>query len=112
MKQLEIISKRIATTAKEVLNGREVIYQYDTTELSNPPTAVSFSTFGSDGKTLSGSYSQGGGFAINGNGITQVQDLGIIQGVFATMIMIVNGSTSEVNNEVGDNEILTDEKVE
>lgn len=99
MKQLEIISKRIATMAKEKVDGREIIYNYDTTDTSQIPQAVSFSMFGSDGKTLSGSYSQGGGFVLNGNGITSLEDLSIVQTAFATMLMIISGEMQEVNNE-------------
>lgn len=106
MKQLEIVSKRIATMAKEQVEGREIFYNYDTTELSNIPQAVSFSMFGSDGKTLSGSYSQGGGFVLNGNGITDIQDLNIVQTAFATMLAIINSEIQEVNNEEGEEESL------
>lgn len=89
MKHLEITNRRVATTAREVLNDREIFYQYETDNATSTPIFVSFSSQWQDGKMLSGSYSQGGGFTLNGNGITQVEDLAIVNKVLATILEII-----------------------
>lgn len=100
MKQLEITNRRTFTTLREKVDGKEVYYQYDKNDGETAPASVNFSTQGKDDKILSGSYSQGGGFVLNGNRITQAEDLEIIQKVFATILMIIGGEIEEVNNEV------------
>lgn len=95
MKNLEIISKREVFTAKENVNGRAVFYQYETDNNNQTPVAVNFSTQGQDGKMLNGSYSQGGGFVLNGQGITEPSDLQIVQKAFATILEIAKPKTSE-----------------
>lgn len=89
-KKLEVVGTRVAKTLKQIINGREVFYQYETTDQNPNPTAVNFSTQGQDGKALGGSYSANGGFNLNGNNITQVEDLEIIQTAFATILEIIN----------------------
>lgn len=88
MKNLEIINKREAFTAKENVNGRDIFYQYETDNNNQTPVSVNFSTQGQDGKMLNGSYSQGGGFVLNGQGITEPSDLLIVQKAFATILEI------------------------
>lgn len=100
MKQLEIISKRIATMAKEVIDGKEIVYNYDTTSDNTAPNYVSFSTFGSDEKTINGSYSKDGEFILNGDNITSVEDLKVVQAIFNTELLITTGKIKEVDNEV------------
>lgn len=95
MTNLEIINKREAFTAKENVNGRDIFYQYETDNNTPTPVAVNFSTQGQDGKMLSGSYSQGGGIALNGQGITEPQDLQIVQKAFSTILEIVKPKTLE-----------------
>lgn len=95
MTNLEIINKRIATTAKENVNGRDIFYQYETDNNTPTPVAVNFSTQGQDGKMLNGSYTQGGGFVLNGQGITEPNDLQIVQKAFATILEIVKPKTLE-----------------
>lgn len=89
-KKLVVVGTRVAKTLKETINGRDVFYQYETTDQNPNPTAVNFSTQGQDGKALGGSYSANGGFNLNGNNITQVEDLEIIQTAFATILEIIN----------------------
>lgn len=89
MEHLEIINKRVAMTVKEVLNDREIFYQYETDNITPTPISVSFSLQGQDGKMLSGSYSQGGVFTLNGNSINQVEDLAIVNKALATILEII-----------------------
>lgn len=98
MKHLEIINKREAFTAKENVNGRDIFYQYETDNNTPTPIAVNFSTQGQDGKMLNGSYTQGGGFVLNGQGITEPQDLQIVEKAFATILEIVKPKTEEKIN--------------
>lgn len=89
-KNLEVVGTRTAKTLKQIINGREVFYQYETTDQNPNPTAVNFSTQGQDGKALGGSYSANGGFNLNGTNITQVEDLEIVKTAFATILEIIN----------------------
>lgn len=89
-KKLEKVNERVSVTLKENINGREVFYQYETSNQNPNPVAVNFSTQGQDGKALGGSYSSNGGFNLNGNNITQVEDLEIIKTAFATILEIIN----------------------
>lgn len=89
-KNLEVVSTRTAKTLKQIINGREVFYQYETADQNPNPTAVNFSTQGQDGKALGGSYSANGGININGNNITQTEDLEIVKIAFETILEIIN----------------------
>lgn len=91
MRNLEITNRRLATTAREVVGNREFYYQYETDNSTAVPLQVNFSTQGQDGKVLSGSYTQGGGLVLNGNGITDAEDMNIVNTAVATMMAIVKG---------------------
>lgn len=102
MTNLEIVNKREAFTAKENVNGRDIFYHYETDNNTPTPIAVNFSTQGEGGKILSGSYSQGGGIALNGQGITDPSDLQIVEKVFETILKIVKQKTEEIQEPQAD----------
>lgn len=89
MKNLEIINKKETFTVKENVNGIDIFYHYETDNNNTTPVAVNFSTQGQDGKMLNGSYTQGGGFVLNGQGITEPSDLQIVEKAFVTILEIV-----------------------
>lgn len=90
MKKLTKINERVATTLMEEVDGRQIYYQFETNKETPTPEVVSFSTRGQNETTLSGSYSQNGGFNLNGQGVNNVNDLQIVNEAFATILEIIN----------------------
>ena len=70
---METVSKQITETKKEVINKREIFYQYAFEE-GKPESlkSVNFSTTDAQGKQISGSYSNGQ-FNINGQANTDAE---------------------------------------
>lgn len=95
MKNLEIINKKETFTVKENVNGIDIFYHYETDNNNTTPVVVNFSTQGKE-KMLNGSYTQGGGFVLNGQGITEPTDLQIVEKAFTTILEIVKPKTEEI----------------
>lgn len=87
--ELETVSTRVAKTLKEVVNDREIFYQYETDDNTPNPLNVNFSTQGENGNGIGGTYSANGGISINGSGIMQEEDLAIVNIAFKTILKII-----------------------
>ncbi|MDY3363834.1 hypothetical protein PG623_07460 [Riemerella anatipestifer] len=102
-KNLQKVNERVATTLMETMGEIIIYYQYETNNNNKTPQMVNFSTQLKDGKTLSGTYSKGGGLSLNGQGVTGVEDLNVVNTAFATILEIINGF--EVKKEVSEEEV-------
>lgn len=102
MKQLKQLSKRVNITLLEEFEGKQITYNYDTTEVVPTPTLVVFSVQGADGVAITGSYSPVGGFQLNGQGIAQAEDLKVVQTAFITMQAIINNTVEVVTSSQDD----------
>ncbi|AFR36542.1 hypothetical protein [Riemerella anatipestifer] len=90
-KNLQKVNERVATTLMETMGETQVYYQYETDNNNKTPQMVNFSTQLKDGKTLSGSYSKGGGLSLNGTGVNSVEDLQVVNSALDTILEIING---------------------
>ncbi|MDR7846605.1 hypothetical protein RIU21_07470 [Riemerella anatipestifer] len=102
-KNLQKVNKRVATTLMETMGETQVYYQYETDNNNKTPQMVNFSTQLKDGNNLSGSYSKGGGFSLNGQGVKSVEDLQVVNTAFATILEIINGFEVEKKEAEDDN---------
>ncbi|MFX1792999.1 hypothetical protein JZ905_09350 [Riemerella anatipestifer] len=90
-KNLKKVNERVVTTLMETMGETQVYYQYETDNNNKTPQMVNFSTQLKDGKTLSGSYSKGGGLSLNGTGVNSVEDLQVVNSALDTILEIING---------------------
>ncbi|MRM82976.1 hypothetical protein [Riemerella anatipestifer] len=90
-KNLQKVNERVATTLMENIGEKQIYYQYETDYNNKTPQMVNFRTQLQDGKTLSGTYSKGGGLSLNGQGVNNVEDLQVVNTAFATILEIING---------------------
>ncbi|NHW58651.1 hypothetical protein HA378_26145, partial [Escherichia coli] len=90
-KNLQKVNKRVAATLMETIGEKQIYYQYETDNNNNTPQMVNFSTQLKDGKTLSGSYSKGGGLSLNGTGVNSVEDLQVVNSSLDTILEIIKG---------------------
>ncbi|MCW0510627.1 hypothetical protein [Riemerella anatipestifer] len=90
-KKLQKVNERVATTLMESIGEKQIYYQYETDYNNKTPQMVNFSTQLKDGKTLSGSYSKGGGLSLNGTGVNSVEDLQVVNSALDTILEIING---------------------
>ncbi|MEC5393924.1 hypothetical protein [Bergeyella sp. RCAD1439] len=102
-KKLQKVNERVATTLMEIIGEKAIYYQYETDYNTKSPQTINFSTQLKDGKTLSGSYSKGGGLSLNGTGVNSVEDLQVVNTAFSTILEIINGY--EVEKEVSEEEV-------
>ncbi|MCU7570484.1 hypothetical protein D1Z97_11060 [Riemerella anatipestifer] len=102
-KNLQKVNERVATTLMETMGETQVYYQYETDNNNKTPQMVNFSTQLKDGNNLSGSYSKGGGFSLNGQGVKSVEDLQVVNTAFATILEIINGFEVEKKEAEDDN---------
>ncbi|MCW0509520.1 hypothetical protein [Riemerella anatipestifer] len=102
-KQLQKVNESVATTLMETIGEKQIYYQYGTDYNNKTPQSVNFTTQLQDGKTLSGTYSKGGGLSLNGQGVNNVEDLQVVNTAFATILEIINGF--EVKEEVSEEEV-------
>ncbi|XMG28161.1 hypothetical protein ACK6EC_10020 [Riemerella anatipestifer] len=90
-KNLQKVNERVATTLMENIGEKQIYYQYETDYNNKTPQMVNFSTQLQDGNNLSGSYSKGGGFSLNGQGVKNVEDLQVVNSALDTILEIING---------------------
>ncbi|MEJ8582488.1 hypothetical protein JSO63_02575 [Riemerella anatipestifer] len=102
-KNLQKVNKRVAITLMETIGEKQIYYQYETDNNNNTPQMVNFTTQLQDGKTLSGSYSKGGGFSLNGQGVKNVEDLQVVNSALDTILEIINGFEVEKKEAEDDN---------
>ncbi|MCO7331120.1 hypothetical protein NHN08_01205 [Riemerella anatipestifer] len=102
-KNLQKVNERVATTLMETMGETQVYYQYETDNNNKTPQMVNFSTQLKDGKTLSGSYSKGGGLSLNGTGVNSVEDLQVVNAALDTILEIINGFEVEKKEAEDDN---------
>ncbi|MFL1601825.1 hypothetical protein PGL34_06090 [Riemerella anatipestifer] len=102
-KQLQKVNERVAATLMETMGETQVYYQYETDNNNKTPQMVNFSTQLQDGKTLSGSYSKGGGLSLNGTGVNSVEDLQVVNSALDTILEIINGFEVEKKEAEDDN---------
>ncbi|MDY3512490.1 hypothetical protein PG303_04585 [Riemerella anatipestifer] len=102
-KNLQKVNERVATTLMESIGEKQIYYQYETDNNNKTPQMVNFSTQLKDGKTLSGSYSKGGGLSLNGTGVNSVEDLQVVNAALDTILEIINGFEVEKKEAEDDN---------
>ncbi|MEJ8588040.1 hypothetical protein JSO57_10165 [Riemerella anatipestifer] len=102
-KNLQKVNERVATMLMETMGETQVYYQYETDYKNKTPQMVNFSTQLKDGKTLSGSYSKGGGLSLNGTGVNSVEDLQVVNSALDTILEIINGFEVEKKEAEDDN---------
>ncbi|MBT0554246.1 hypothetical protein [Riemerella anatipestifer] len=102
-KNLQKVNERLATTLMENIGEKQIYYQYETDYNNKTPQMVNFSTQLKDGKTLSGSYSKGGGLSLNGTGVNSVEDLQVVNAALDTILEIINGFEVEKKEAEDDN---------
>ena len=87
---MEVVSRQITETKKEVIGSKEVFYQY-TYDEKNPTAmnSVNFRTQDPNGKILNGTFSQGQ-ISLNGNASEQI-DFDIIPMLMKSVVEIING---------------------
>ncbi|MRM96670.1 hypothetical protein D1004_05130, partial [Riemerella anatipestifer] len=65
-KNLQKVNERVAATLMETMGEIIIYYQYEIDNNNKTPQMVNFTTQLQGGNNLSGSYSKGGGFSLNG----------------------------------------------
>ncbi|AGC39525.1 hypothetical protein JSO53_04265 [Riemerella anatipestifer] len=102
-KKLQKVNESVATTLMETIGEKQIYYQYGTDYNNKIPQSVNFTTQLQDGKTLSGTYSKGGGLSLNGTGVNSVDDLQIVNSALDTILEIINGFEVEKKEVEDDN---------
>ncbi|MRM97746.1 hypothetical protein D1Z97_11180 [Riemerella anatipestifer] len=102
-KNLQKVNERVAATLMETMGEIIIYYQYEIDNNNKTPQMVNFSTQLQDGKTLTGTYSKGGGLSLNGTGVNSVEDLQVVNSALDTILEIINGF--EVEKEVSEDEV-------
>lgn len=83
--ELTEVSRRTIFKQKQVINGIEVFYQYETNNENPTPHTVHFSFSEESGVHLSGAFSQDGGFTMNGSGLTLTENTGFLDAIMQTL---------------------------
>lgn len=91
MRTLTKINERKSVTLMEVINGREIYYNYDLELSQETPQFVTFATQGGQ-NSISGQYSANAGFSLNGQGVTNMADFQLANVAFQTMLDITAGN--------------------
>ena len=80
--ELTEVSRRIIFKKKQVISNIDVFYEYEINNEMPIPSIVHFHFMEEAGVHVSGSYSQDGGFMMNGTGLTLTEN-----GAFLDIIM-------------------------
>ncbi len=79
------VSRRIIFKKKQEIKGIEVFYEYETNNEMPIPKIVHFHFMENAGVHVSGSYSQDGGFMMNGTGLTLTENGAFLDVVMQTL---------------------------